>query len=80
MVNNIGKTTKTLNTTLGQTTSFTPSDNLTIITGELGTGCLIADTSGTLGVVSTYTDSESNFIVTTYARSIDINALLTASY
>ena len=80
MVNNIGRTTKTLNTTLGETTSFTPSDNLTILTGELGTGFLIADTSGTLGVVSAYTNSESNFTVTTYARSIDINTLLTASY
>ena len=80
MVNNIAKTTKTLNTTLGGTTSFTPNDNLTIMTGELGTGLLIFDSSGTLGAVSTFTDAESNFIVTTYAISIDVQSLLEATY
>lgn len=80
MVNNIGKTTKTLNVTLGGTTSFTPSDNLTIMTGVLGTGFLIFDSNGTLGVITAYTDDESNFIVTTYALSIDVQNILSQSY
>lgn len=80
MVNNIGRTTKTLNTSLGGTTSFTPSDNLTILAGVNGVGLLIFDSDGTLGVVTTYTDSQSNFIVTTYALSINIPSILALSY
>lgn len=80
MVNNIAKTTKILNTNLGQTTSFTPSDNLTIMTGELGLGLLIFDLAGTIGVISTFTDVQSNFTVTTYALSIDISTILGLSY
>lgn len=80
MVNNIAKTTKTLNTNLGQTTSFTPSDDLTIMTGELGLGLLIFDSAGTIGVISTFTDVQSNFTVTTYALSIDISTILGLSY
>lgn len=80
MVNNVGKTTKILNTTLGGTTSFTPNDNLIILTGEIGIGLLVFDSNGTLGVVSAYTDSESNFVITTYALSIDIQGLLNLSY
>ena len=80
MVNNIGRTTKTLNTNIGGTTSFTPSDNMTILTGELGLGCLIFDTSGTLGVISSFTDVQSDFIITTYALSIDVQSILSLSY
>ncbi len=80
MVNNIAKTTKILNTNLGQTTSFTPSDNLTIMTGELGLGLLIFDSAGTIGIISTFTDVQSNFTVTTYALSIDISTILGLSY
>ena len=80
MVNNIGRTTKTLNVNLGNTTSFTPSDNLTIITGTVGVGFLIFDSDGTLGVITTYTDSQSNFVVTTYALSIDVQTILGLSY
>ena len=43
MVNNIGNTTKSLNTSLGGTTTFTPSDNLTVLTGTIGIGFLIFD-------------------------------------
>lgn len=80
MVNNIGKTTKTLNTSLGGTTSFTPSDNLTIMTGTVGVGFLIFDSDGTLGVITTYVDAETNFTVTTYALSIDVATILGLSY
>lgn len=80
MVNNIGRTTKTLNTSLGGTTSFSPSDNLTIITGEIGTGLLIFDSAGTLGVISSFVDTENDFVVTTYALSIDIPTILSLSY
>lgn len=80
MVNNIGRTTKTLSTSLGGTTSFTPNDNLTILTGVNGVGLLIFDSDGTLGVVTTYTDNQTNFTVTTYALSIDIPSILALSY
>ena len=80
MVNNIAKTTKTLNTTLGATTSFTSSDDIIIITGELGIGLLIFDSAGTVGVISTFTDAQSDFIVTTYALSIDVPTILSLSY
>lgn len=80
MVNNVAKTTKTLNTELGRTTSFLPNDNLTIMTGELGLGLLVFDSNGTVGVVSTFTNIESEFTVTTYALSIDVESILDQSY
>ena len=79
MVNNVGRTSQTLDTGLGRTTTFESSSSITLLTGELGTGCLIFDSAGTLGVISTFT-SENNFIVTTYALSIDVSTILSASY
>lgn len=79
MVNNVGKTTQILSNELGRTTSFDTNENITIITGELGTGFLLFDSKGTLGVISSYVN-ENEFIVTTYALSIDINAILSLSY
>ena len=79
MVNNIGKTTQTLSTNLGETTSFTSQDSITILTGELGIGFLMFDSAGTLGVISTF-NSENDFIVITYALSIDISTILNLDY
>lgn len=79
MVNNVGKTTQVLSTKLGATTSFTSNDNITLITGELGTGLLLFDSAGTLGVISNF-ENETNFVVTTYALSIDIQNILNLSY
>ena len=79
MVNNVGKTTQILSTNLGETTSFTSKENITLLTGEFGLGLLVFDSSGTLGVVSTFTD-ENNFIVTTLAVSIDIQTILNMNY
>lgn len=79
MVNNVGKTTQILNTNLGETTPFTTSENITILTGEIGKGLLLFDNAGTLGVISDYTN-DTNFIVTTYALSIDIQTILNLSY
>lgn len=79
MVNNIGKTNKTLSTNLGEKTSFTNKEDVTLITGEIGLGLLIFDSAGTLGVISEFTD-ENNFIVTTYALSIDISTILGLNY
>ena len=79
MVNNVGKTTQTLSTNLGGTTSFTDKNDITLLTGELGAGLLIFDSVGTLGAISTFTN-ENNFIVTTYALSIDISSILSLSY
>lgn len=79
MVNNVGTTTQTLSIELGRTTQFTTSDNITVIAGTIGKGFLVFDSAGTLGVITTYT-SETNFIVTTHALSIDINAILSLEY
>ena len=79
MVNNIGKTTQTLSTNLGGTTSFTNKEDITLLAGELGTGLLVFDSTGTLGAISTFT-SENDFIVTTYALSLDISTILGLSY
>lgn len=79
MVNNVGKTTQILSTNLGETTSFTSKENITLLTGDLGLGLLVFDLSGTLGVVSTFTD-ENNFIITTLAVSIDIQTILNMNY
>lgn len=80
MVNNVGKTTKSLSTTLGTDTTFTQSDNMTILTGDLGVGCLIFDSIGTVGAVSEYTNNASDYKVKTLALSIDIQTILGASY
>ena len=79
MVNNVGTTTETLSVELGRTTQFTTSDDITVITGTIGKGFLVFDSAGTLGVITTYT-SETDFIVTTHALSIDINAILSLEY
>lgn len=79
MVNNVGKTTQTLSTNLGGTTQFTSKNDITLLTGEIGTGLLVFDSSGTLGAISTFTN-ENNFTVTTYALSIDIQSILSLSY
>ena len=79
MVNNVGKTTPPLNTNLEETTPFTTSENITSLTGEIGKGLLLFDNAGTLGVISDYTN-DTNFIVTTYALSIDIQTILNLSY
>lgn len=79
MVNNVGTTTQELNKSLGETTSFTTSDDITVITGTMGKGFLVFDPAGTLGVVTTYT-SETDFVITTHALSIDINAILSLEY
>lgn len=79
MVNNVGTTTDTLSVELGRTTEFHTSDNITVIAGTIGKGFLLFDLSGTLGVITEYTD-DTNFIVTTYALSMDIESILNLSY
>lgn len=79
MVNNVGKTTQHLNTDLGTSTQFSSKDDITIFSGELGNGFLLFDPDGTLGVISSFTD-ENDFMVTTYALSIDIQKILNESY
>lgn len=79
MVNNIAKTTQKLSTQLGETTSFESSESMTLITGEIGTGLLLFDPDGTLGVIS-YFENETSFTVMTCALSIDVNSILNLSY
>lgn len=81
MVNNIGVViNKKLNTALGGvTTPALVSTDINMKTGELGNGCLIFDTDGTIGIVSEYSDQD-NFTITTYAISIDVESILGLSY
>lgn len=79
MVNNVGKTNKTLSTNLGEATTFTSKEDITLLTGELGAGLLVFDSAGTLGSISTFTN-ENDFIVTTYALSLDVPTILGLSY
>lgn len=79
MVNNVGKTSQTLSTNLGETTQFTSNETITLLSGEIGKGLLLFDPTGTLGVISNYTN-ETNFIVTTFALSIDIQSILSLNY
>ena len=79
MVNNVGKTTQILSTNLGEANSFTSEESITLLTGEIGKGLLLFDPEGTLGVISDYTH-ETNFTVTTYALSIDVQKILNLNY
>lgn len=79
MVNDIVRTSGTLTATLGATNAFASSSSITIITGSLRLGCLVFDPAGTLGVVTTFT-STNDFVVTTYAISIDVSSILSLSY
>lgn len=79
MVNHVGKTNIILSKNLGDTNQFSSSDDITIIAGELGVGLLVFDPEGTLGVISSFT-SGNDFIVTTYALSIDIQTILSLNY
>lgn len=79
MVNNVGKTTQSLSIQLGEATPFNSIESITLLTGEIGKGLLLFDPVGTLGVISDFTN-ETNFTVTTYALSININSILSESY
>ena len=79
MVNNIGRTTQTLSANLGGAVTTLTSSDITLLTGSLGQGCLIFDSAGTLGVITTFTD-QNDFTVTTYAISIDVSSILGQSY
>ena len=50
-----------------------------LIAGDLNTGALIFDPDGTVGVVTTFM-SGNDFMVTTHALSIDIQAILSLEY
>lgn len=81
MVNNIYTTKEILPSNLGGVDEFRTNDNKIKIkiTGELGIGCLLFDSSGTIGVITSFTD-ENNFDVTTYAVSINIPTILGLAY
>ena len=79
MVNHVGKATQALSTNLGETVEFISASGITIISGEIGLGFLLFDSTGTLGVVSRFVSTE-NFSVTTHALSIDIEKILNMSY
>ena len=78
MVNNIGYTEKTLVTTIGLTTTDILSEDITIISGEIGLGFLLFDLSGTIAVITAYENSNS-FTLTTYATSYTIQAAISTT-
>lgn len=78
MVNNVGVTEKTLNTTIGTETSDILNEDITIISGELGLGFLLFDSAGTIGVITNFVDT-TNFTVTTHATSYTIQVAVTAN-
>lgn len=78
MVNNIGVTEKILLTTIGIPTSGILSEDITIISGELGVGFLLFDPAGTIGVITNFTD-ESTFTVVTYATSDTVQSVLSTT-
>lgn len=79
MVNHVGKTSTTLSSTLGEVTTFSSSESITLIAGELGAGSLLFDPIGTVGVISSFV-SGNEFTVTTLALSINIQTILSAEY
>lgn len=79
MVNHVGKTNTVLNKQLGYTNHFTSSDDITVIAGEIGTGMLIFDPEGTLGVITAFLSGH-DFTITTHALSIDIQTILSLEY
>ena len=79
MVNNIGKTNQSLSTNLGGSTTTLTSNDINLISGMLGVGCLVFDRAGTLGVITTFTDQNS-FVITTYALSINVSQILHLGY
>lgn len=88
MVNNIGSTTVTLSTTIGNTTVVTdPVANSTIamIAGELTVGAIISDAAGTISVVVSFDENaQQQYIcilktISTYTE-MDVSVVLNDSY
>ena len=79
MVNNIGTTDLIFDTFLGATKDWVSPDNITLISGIIGKGCIIIDNKGTLAIITKYVD-DNNFTSTVKAISINLQELLTDSY
>ena len=88
MINNIGSTTLTLSTVIGETTNAIDPINLntiTMIAGELAVGAIITDTSGTVATVISYSlDESQNYVYTlktisTYTE-YDVESILNQEY
>ena len=88
MINNIGSTTLTLSTTIGNTTEAIDPINtstITMISGELAVGAIITDTSGTVATVVSYElNSNQNYVYTlrtiTTKTEFDVETILNAEY
>lgn len=88
MINNIGSTTITLSTTIGETTEAVDpisTSAIVMIAGELAVGAIITDTSGTVAtVISFRLDVNQNYVYTlktisTYTE-YDVEPILNAEY
>ena len=88
MVNNIGNTTLTLTTTIGETTDATDPINtstIVMISGELAVGAVITDTNGTIAVVISYRlNDNQNYVyilktISTYTE-MDVETILNQAY
>ena len=88
MINNIGSTTLTLSTTIGNTTEAIDPINtstITMISGELAVGAIITDTSGTVATVVSYElNSNQNYVYAlrtiTTKTEFDVETILNAEY
>ena len=88
MINNIGSTTLTLSTTIGNTTEAIDPINtsaITMISGELAVGAIITDTNGTIASVISYrVNDNQNYVYTLRTISayteIDVETVLKAEY
>lgn len=78
MVNNVGTTSKVLNTEIGAIASDILNEDITIISGELGLGFLLFDSEGTIGVMTEFADVN-NFTITTYATSYTIQVAVSTT-
>lgn len=68
MVNNIGTTEQTLPVTIGSTINFTYSnvDTIGILSGELGLGFELFDSSGTFAICTSIEADEYNNLIYTF--------------
>ena len=88
MVNNIGNTTLTLSTTIGNTISTTDplgNSTITMISGELTIGAIISDIAGTISVVISFSENEQQKYIyvlktiSTYTE-VDVSIVLNDTY
>jgi len=85
MANNVGVTSTSLSRTIGNTTTITDVSTITMLTGYADVGCMLFDSTGTMGVCTSFTrDLQDNpsyvFRTCSLNTEIDIQSILSQSY